>query len=55
VKTALLAVMVVGVHAGWLLAGISLSRMLRDPLASRIVNVILAAVLVVTSAIAVLP
>ena len=55
VKTALLALMVVLIHLGWLVAGVSLSRVLRDPLASRIVNVALALVLVVTSVLAALP
>lgn len=54
-KTVLLAVMVVLIHLGWLLAGASLSRVLRDPRASRIVNVTLAVVLVATSVLAVLP
>ena len=54
-KTALLALMVVVIHLGWLLAGASLSRVLRDPWASRVVNVALAVVLVVTSVLAVLP
>jgi len=54
-KTALLTVMIVVIHLGWLLAGTSLSRVLRNPLASRIVNVALAAVLVVTSILAALP
>lgn len=54
-KTALLALMVVLIHLGWLLAGAALSRALRDPLASRIVNIALAVVLVATSVLAVLP
>jgi threonine/homoserine/homoserine lactone efflux protein len=54
-KTALLALMVVLIHLGWLLAGAALSRVLRDPVASRVVNVMLAAILVATSVIAVLP
>ena len=55
VKTVLVAGMIVFIHVGWLLAGASLARVLRDPLASRIVNVTLAGILVVTSLIAVLP
>lgn len=54
-KTVLLAVMVVLIHLGWLVAGASLSRVLRDPVASRTVNVALALVLVATSVLAVLP
>ncbi|MFL5337833.1 MAG: LysE family translocator [Geminicoccaceae bacterium] len=55
VKTALLAFMVVLIHFGWLVAGASLSGALRDPLASRIVNLALAVVLVITNVLAVLP
>lgn len=55
VKTAVLAGMIVLIHAGWLLAGASLARVLRDPLVSRMVNVALASILVATSLIAVLP
>jgi len=54
VKTALLGVMIVLIHLCWLLAGASLSRVLRDPAASRIVNLALAASLVAATAIAVL-
>ena len=54
-KTALLACMIVLIHLGWLLAGASLARVLRDPVVSRIVNIVLAAVLVVTSVLAILP
>jgi threonine/homoserine/homoserine lactone efflux protein len=46
VKTALLSVMIVIIHICWLLAGASLSRVLHDPVSSRLVNVSLAAVLV---------
>jgi threonine/homoserine/homoserine lactone efflux protein len=45
-KTALLGVMIVVIHIGWLLAGASLSRVLQDPVRSRLVNVFLAAALV---------
>ena len=55
VKTAVLAGMIVLIHVGWLLAGASLARVLRDPLISRIINIALAGVLVVTSLIATLP
>jgi threonine/homoserine/homoserine lactone efflux protein len=54
VKTAVLAVMIVIIHIVWLLAGTSLSRFLRDPTSSRIINVALAASLVVATVIAVL-
>ena len=50
VKTALLCAMIVIIHLVWLLAGASLSRVLRDPVSSRFVNVVLAAALVVTTA-----
>jgi threonine/homoserine/homoserine lactone efflux protein len=49
VKTALLAVMIVLIHLAWLLAGASLSRILRDPKSSRIINLALAAALIATS------
>ncbi len=54
VKTALLGVMIVVIHLCWLAAGASLSRVLRDPIGSRIVNVSLAVGLVVAPAIALL-
>ncbi len=54
-KTAVLAAMVVLVHAAWLLAGAALSRALRRPAASRAINLALAAVLALTSLAAVLP
>jgi threonine/homoserine/homoserine lactone efflux protein len=46
-KTALLSVMIVTIHVSWLGAGALLSRILHDPIRSRIVNVLLAASLVV--------
>src|SRR5205809_938961 len=49
VKTALLSVMIVIIHMFWLLAGASLSRVLQDPTSPRIVNVLLAVSLAVTS------
>ena len=52
VKTALLSVMIVVIHVCWLSAGASLSRVLHDPASSRIVNVSLAAILVVTTFVA---
>jgi threonine/homoserine/homoserine lactone efflux protein len=47
--------MIVLVHSGWLLAGASLSRVLRHPSASRVVNLTLAGILVITTVIAFLP
>ena len=47
-KTAVLAVMIVVIHAGWLLAGTAFSRVLYDPVTSRIVNVAFAAALLAT-------
>ena len=52
VKTALLSVMIVVIHVCWLSAGASLSRVLHDPASSRIVNVSLAASLVVMTFVA---
>jgi threonine/homoserine/homoserine lactone efflux protein len=46
VKTAVLGVMIVIIHMCWLWAGASLSRVLHDPVSSRLVNVSLAALLV---------
>jgi threonine/homoserine/homoserine lactone efflux protein len=46
-KTALLSVMIVTIHVSWLGAGAVLSPILHDPIRSRIVNVLLAASLVV--------
>jgi threonine/homoserine/homoserine lactone efflux protein len=54
VKTALLGAMIVIIHLGWLLAGASLSRVLRDPVSSCLVNVFLAAALVTTTLVALL-
>src|SRR4051794_3838359 len=53
-KIVLLSLMIVLIHMGWLLAGASLSRALRDPTTSRIVNIALAVLLVVTTAIGLL-
>jgi threonine/homoserine/homoserine lactone efflux protein len=53
VKTAVLSGMVVLIHACWLLAGVSLSRWLHDPVAARIINLVMAAALVAVTAIAV--
>jgi threonine/homoserine/homoserine lactone efflux protein len=46
VKAALLSVMIVVIHLCWLAAGASLSRILHDPVGSRLVNVALAVILV---------
>ena len=54
IKIGLLSVMIVVIHLCWLVAGASLCRVLQNPTASRIVNVSLAALLVLTTAAAVL-
>jgi threonine/homoserine/homoserine lactone efflux protein len=54
-KTAVLTIMIVIIHIAWLLAGVSLSRVLRDPLSSRLINVSLAATLVATTWVALAP
>ena len=54
IKLVLLGVMIVIIHLCWLLAGASLSRILRSPTASRIVNLSLATALIVTTATALL-
>lgn len=51
-KTAVLGVMVVVIHVVWLIAGTSLSRLLRNPAGSRIVNLLFAATLVVATVMA---
>lgn len=48
-KTVVLAGMIVTIHLAWLVAGASLSRLLRDPLSARIVNLVLAAILAATA------
>ncbi|WFP64688.1 LysE family translocator [Mesorhizobium sp. WSM4904] len=50
-----LAAMIVAIHAIWLLAGTVFARLLRNPLASRIINLVFAATLVLTTALAALP
>ena len=52
-KTAVLGGMVVLIHFCWLLAGVSLSRWLHDPMAARIINLVMAAALVAVTALAV--
>jgi len=54
-KTAVLAAMVVLIHFAWLFAGASLSRLLRNPAASRALHLGLAAALVLAGILAVLP
>jgi threonine/homoserine/homoserine lactone efflux protein len=54
-KVALLAAMIVVIHLAWLAVGLSLARILRHPVGSRIVNGILAVALVASTAIALLP
>ncbi|WP_342240425.1 LysE family translocator [Inquilinus sp. OTU3971] len=52
VKTAVLGGMVVLIHFCWLLAGVSLSRWLHDPVIARIINLVMAAALVVVTVVA---
>lgn len=54
VKTALLSVMIILIHLCWLSAGASLSRVLQDPISSRVTNVLLAVSLVVVTVFALL-
>jgi threonine/homoserine/homoserine lactone efflux protein len=49
VKTASLGGMIVVIHMFWLMTGASLSRALRDPIMSRVFNLTLAGILVVTT------
>jgi threonine/homoserine/homoserine lactone efflux protein len=53
VKVALLSGMIVVINGSWLVAGASLAPLLRDPRASRVVNIVLAAALVGASAVAI--
>jgi threonine/homoserine/homoserine lactone efflux protein len=52
-KTAVLALMIVVIHLFWLTAGVSFSRLLRHPVSSRIVNLLFAAILIVTTIMAI--
>jgi threonine/homoserine/homoserine lactone efflux protein len=52
VKITLLSMMIVIIHLCWLLVGASLSRFLQNPTISRIVNILLAGILIVTTALA---
>ena len=51
-KSAVLTIMIVVIHLFWLFAGAALSRVLRDPVASRIVNLLFAAILIATTVMA---
>jgi len=51
-RLAVLALMIVAIHVLWLLAGVAFARFLRQPLASRIINLVFAATLVLTTALA---
>lgn len=51
VKIALLSLMIVLIHLAWLLAGVSLSRWLRDPVAARAINLAMAVALVAVTAV----
>ncbi|TKB16135.1 MAG: LysE family translocator [Mesorhizobium sp.] len=50
-----LAAMIVAIHVVWLLAGTVFARLLRNPLASRAINLVFAATLVLTTALAAMP
>ncbi|MGO8916298.1 MAG: LysE family translocator [Stellaceae bacterium] len=52
-KTAVLTIMIVVIHLCWLTAGVSLSRLLQHPVGSRIVNLLFAAILIITTIIAI--
>ncbi|MGX5845864.1 LysE family translocator [Mesorhizobium sp. PL10] len=54
-RLAVLTLMIVAIHVLWLLAGAAFARYLRQPLASRIINLVFAATLVVTTALAAWP
>jgi threonine/homoserine/homoserine lactone efflux protein len=51
-KTAVLTLMIGLIHFGWLAAGVSLSRLLQHPVASRIANLLFAAILVLSAILA---
>jgi threonine/homoserine/homoserine lactone efflux protein len=55
IKVAIITAMIVVIHLCWLFAGASLSRLLRDPLSSRIVNIVFALVLVAMTVLSLLP
>ncbi len=49
-KLLVLSAMIVAIHAAWLLAGTVFARFLRNPVVSRIINLVFAATLVLTTA-----
>jgi Flp pilus assembly protein protease CpaA len=51
-KVALLTTMIVAIHLCWLLVAATFARILRDPVSSRIANLLLAAGLVATMVLA---
>jgi threonine/homoserine/homoserine lactone efflux protein len=53
-KTAILTIMIVVIHLCWLTAGVSLSRLLHHPVSARIVNLLFAAILIVTTIMAIM-
>lgn len=54
-RLAVLTLMIVAIHVVWLLAGAAFAQYLRQPLASRIINLLFAATLVATTALAAWP
>lgn len=54
-RLAVLTLMIVAIHVLWLLAGAAFARTLRQPQASRIINLVFAATLVLTTALAAWP
>ncbi|MGX9142792.1 LysE family translocator [Mesorhizobium sp. 128a] len=54
-RLAILGLMIVAIHVLWLLAGAAFAVYLRQPLTSRIINLVFAATLVVTTALAAWP
>jgi threonine/homoserine/homoserine lactone efflux protein len=52
-KTGVITIMIVVIHLCWLTAGVSLSRLLRHPVSSRIVNLLFAAILIITTVMAI--
>ncbi len=53
IKTTVLTIMIVIIHVGWLTAGVWFSRLLLHPVSSRIVNLLFAAILIITSIMAI--
>jgi threonine/homoserine/homoserine lactone efflux protein len=53
-KTAVLVLMIVLIHLFWVTVGASFSRLLHDPVISRIVNLAFAAILVITTILAIM-